>query len=41
MGSAFLINVISDSYQAYSLIKPEDRIINIVIIDNETGNIIE
>lgn len=41
IGSSLIINSISDSYQAYNLIKPEDRIINIVFIDNETGNIIE
>ncbi len=41
LGSALIINTISDSYQAYNLIQPEDRITNIVIIDNQTKEIIE
>lgn len=37
IGSGLIINAISDTYQAYNFIMPEDRITNIKIIDNATG----
>jgi len=40
-GSSLTLKTISDTFQAYNFIAPEDRVINITYIDNETGNIIE
>lgn len=41
LGTGLIITAISDSYQAYNLVVPEERIINITIIDKETGTVIE
>lgn len=40
LGIGIIVNVFSDTYQAYSLIAPEDRITEVQIIDNATGDIL-
>lgn len=41
LGASLALNVLSDGYQAYNLIAPEDRVTEIKIIDNANGQELE
>ena len=40
IGIGLTVTALSDTYQAYNFIPPEDRITDIQIVDNETGEVL-
>lgn len=41
IGIGLTVTALSDTYQAYNFIPPEDRITDIQIVDNETGEVLD